>query len=156
MEFRILLCASLAAAMFTTPSMGADTAKKTTAPAVRNYSTTKRVPVKISKSTTRVPAQTSAGTKAKPSVRANAYYAPRQSGPTPDRYKQIQESLISRGYLEGPATGVWDQNSIEAMKKFQEQEKLEPTGKVTAKALIDLGLGPRDESISSTTTLTNK
>jgi hypothetical protein len=32
------------------------------------------------------------------------------------------------------------------MKKFQEDQKLEPSGKVTAKALIILGLGPKDES----------
>lgn len=55
--------------------------------------------------------------------------------------------MIAKGYLQGPSTGVWDQNSIDAMRKFQEDQKIDPTGKVTAKSLIGLGLGPKDESV---------
>jgi peptidoglycan hydrolase-like protein with peptidoglycan-binding domain len=76
----------------------------------------------------------------------------RQAGPTPDRYRQIQESLISKGYLQGAPTGVWDQNSVDAMKRFQNDQKLEPTGKITSKALINLGLGPSDESAAPPST----
>jgi peptidoglycan hydrolase-like protein with peptidoglycan-binding domain len=79
-------------------------------------------------------------------VAARPQYAPRQGGPTPDRYKEIQNSLISKGYLQGTPTGVWDQSSVEAMKKFQADQKLDATGKITSKSIISLGLGPRDES----------
>jgi hypothetical protein len=87
--------------------------------------------------------------------------APRQAAPSSDRYKEIQEALISKGYLQGPSNGIWDQNSMNAMSKFQTDQKLEPTGKITAKALIDLGLGPKDgstpnTSIPASTTPTNK
>jgi hypothetical protein len=74
------------------------------------------------------------------------------SAPSADRYREIQESLISKGYLQSPASGVWDQNSMDAMRKFQTDQKQEPTGKITAKALIDLGLGPKEESLSPTAT----
>jgi peptidoglycan hydrolase-like protein with peptidoglycan-binding domain len=97
----------------------------------------KRVPVKVSKSTGR------ANGKAAPKA---AWGPPRQASPTQDRYREIQESLAAKGYLQGPATGVWDQNSIDAMKKFQADQKLEPTGKLTSRSLIQLGLGPKDES----------
>ena len=78
--------------------------------------------------------------------------APHQTGPTPDRYREIQESLISKGYMQqGSATGTWDQSSMDAMRKYQADQKMDPTGKITAKALITLGLGPRDESFPTTT-----
>jgi hypothetical protein len=41
---------------------------------------------------------------------------------------------------------------MDAMRKFQTDQKQEPTGKITAKALIDLGLGPKEESLSPTAT----
>jgi peptidoglycan hydrolase-like protein with peptidoglycan-binding domain len=101
-------------------------------------------PATIKKKATTTPVRLSAHGKA-PARKAVA--PQRQAGPTPDRYRQIQESLISKGYLQGAPTGVWDQNSIDAMKKFQNDQKLEPTGKITSKALINLGLGPSDESV---------
>jgi Putative peptidoglycan binding domain len=87
--------------------------------------------------------------------------AQHQVAPSSARYKEIQEALISKGYLEGPSNGIWDQNSMNAMSKFQADQKLEPTGKITARALIDLGLGPKDGSTPNTsapasTTPTNK
>lgn len=66
-----------------------------------------------------------------------------QIAPSSDRYKEIQEALVAKGYLKTPATGVWDQDSQEAMRKFQADEKLEATGKLTSRTLISLGLGPK-------------
>jgi hypothetical protein len=40
---------------------------------------------------------------------------------------------------------------MDAMRKYQADQKMEPTGKITAKALINLGLGPKDESAPPTT-----
>jgi len=67
-----------------------------------------------------------------------------QSQPTPERYKQFQEALIAKGYLHGEATGVWDQASMDAMRRFQKDQNLEPTGKPDQSlTIIALGLGPK-------------
>ena len=69
---------------------------------------------------------------------------PRQAVPTPDRYKEIQQALVSKGYLKSEPTGAWDAASVDAMKRFQADQKQDPTGKLTAASLIDLGLGPKN------------
>jgi peptidoglycan hydrolase-like protein with peptidoglycan-binding domain len=71
----------------------------------------------------------------------------RQLAPTPERYRQIQQALASKGYLKPEeATGKWDQNSVDAMKRFQAEQNLESTGKVNSLSLIALGLGPKHEA----------
>ncbi|MCS6951437.1 MAG: peptidoglycan-binding protein [Bryobacteraceae bacterium] len=69
-----------------------------------------------------------------------------QQQPTPERYREIQEALIARGYLEGPPSGSWGPESIEALRKFQQDNRLEPTGKINSLSLIALGLGPKRDS----------
>lgn len=66
--------------------------------------------------------------------------------PTPERYREIQQALIARGYLKGEPTGKWDEASIEAMRRFQQDQNIEPSGKLDALSLIALGLGPRRDS----------
>ena len=71
----------------------------------------------------------------------------RQMAPTPDRYKEIQGALAAKGYLQpDDASGRWDQPSIDAMKKFQADQKLDSTGKINSLSLIALGLGPKHDS----------
>ncbi|HZL56937.1 MAG TPA: peptidoglycan-binding domain-containing protein [Bryobacteraceae bacterium] len=70
---------------------------------------------------------------------------PRQALPSADRYKEIQQALASKGYLKSEPTGVWDAHSVDAMRQFQSDRKLDPSGKLTAASLIDLGLGPKHE-----------
>ena len=48
----------------------------------------------------------------------------RQQSPTPERYKEIQQALVDRGYLKGDPTGVWDADSANAMLRFQTDQKL--------------------------------
>lgn len=67
---------------------------------------------------------------------------PAQSAPAPERYKQIQQALAEKGYLSGDASGRWGAESVEALKRFQEDQNLEPTGKINSLSLIALGLGP--------------
>lgn len=67
----------------------------------------------------------------------------RQLAPTPERYREIQQALIDKGYLTAEATGRWDQASIDALRRFQQEQKLEPTGKINSLSLIALGLGPK-------------
>ncbi len=66
-----------------------------------------------------------------------------QASPSSDRYREIQEALAAKGYLKTPPNGVWDQESTEAMKRFQADQKLTSTGKLNSLSLIALGLGPK-------------
>lgn len=78
----------------------------------------------------------------------------------PGRATEIQNALIREHYLSGPASGAWDSTTEAAMQKFQAdhgwQTKLTPD----SRALIKLGLGPKDDApqtavnapVSSTTT----
>ena len=75
----------------------------------------------------------------------------RQLAPTPERYKEIQEALAAKGYFPaGEANGRWNDTSAEALKKFQADQNLDPTGKINAISLIALGLGPkRDNTVAA-------
>jgi peptidoglycan hydrolase-like protein with peptidoglycan-binding domain len=64
-----------------------------------------------------------------------------QKAPTPDRVKEIQGALNREGALAGQPTGKWDNTTVNAMKKYQEQQGLNPTGKIDAATLEKLGLG---------------
>ena len=70
--------------------------------------------------------------------------------PDADRLKEIQKALADKGYFKGEVNGSWDADSIAAMKQFQSDKNLAPDGKITALALIRLGLGPKhDGSVAS-------
>jgi hypothetical protein len=79
----------------------------------------------------------------------------RQLQPSEQRYKEIQTALASKGYLHGQPTGTWNQESIDAMRHFQEDQKLEPTGKIDSLSLIALGLGPKHETAKVTPPVAN-
>jgi hypothetical protein len=89
-------------------------------------------------------AQTSAKKKsvsAKSRKKRRAARPKGQAAPTPDRIKAIQSALQKDGSYEGEPTGKWDNNSIEAMKKYQDKNGFSPTGKIDALSLQKLGLG---------------
>jgi peptidoglycan hydrolase-like protein with peptidoglycan-binding domain len=64
-----------------------------------------------------------------------------QTAPTPDRIREIQTALNREGALNAEPTGKWDDSTTNAMKKFQENHGLNPTGKIDAGTLNKLGLG---------------
>jgi peptidoglycan hydrolase-like protein with peptidoglycan-binding domain len=107
---------------------GATTATKTTAKKSTTKKSTARSKPAKSKSTKKTPAAT---------------WRTRQQNPTPDRYKEIQQALVDKGYLKGEPSGVWDPASVDAMQRFQSDQKLTPTGKINAASLIGLGLGAK-------------
>jgi len=81
-------------------------------------------------------------------VRTAPVWRPRQVAPSPERYKEIQDALVSRGYLQPEqATGAWDQNSVDALRRFQAEQKLESSGKLNSLSLIALGLGPKHDNL---------
>jgi len=60
----------------------------------------------------------------------------------PERIEEIQQALIQAGYLNGTATGQWDDPTRGAMRRFQTEHGFPATGLPEAKSLMKLGLGP--------------
>lgn len=71
--------------------------------------------------------------------------------PTSDRYREIQQALIDKGFLEGTPSGQWDTQSVAAFKKFEQSQNLREDGKIDSMALIALGLGPERTQTASVT-----
>jgi peptidoglycan hydrolase-like protein with peptidoglycan-binding domain len=64
-----------------------------------------------------------------------------QKAPAPERISEIQQALAKNGAYTGNPNGKWDDSTVEAMKRFQESHGLNPSGKLDAKTLQQLGLG---------------
>ncbi|PYU66115.1 MAG: hypothetical protein DMG49_22900 [Acidobacteria bacterium] len=71
-----------------------------------------------------------------------------QKVPTPDRISEIQQALAKDGSFTGKPSGKWDVATIEATRKFQEAHGLNPTGKLDAKTLQQLGLGSQTAGVA--------
>ena len=71
-----------------------------------------------------------------------------QKVPTPDRISEIQQALAKDGSFSGKPNGKWDASTIEATRKFQEAHGLNPTGKLDAKTLQQLGLGSQTSGVA--------
>jgi Flp pilus assembly protein TadB len=84
--------------------------------------------------------------RGKKSKKAAAAWRSRQLAPTPDRYKEIQSALAARGYLKESPNGVWDDESADALRRFQHDQSLDATGKLNSLSLIALGLGAKHGS----------
>ena len=65
-----------------------------------------------------------------------------QQGIKEERAREIQAALIRERYLDGEATGVWDNRTQTAMVKFQADNGWQTKVLPDARALIKLGLGP--------------
>jgi hypothetical protein len=68
-----------------------------------------------------------------------------QTHPTPERYQEIQQALADKGYYKGPVNGEWGDDSTDALKRFQTDNKIYSDGKVNSLSLIQLGLGPKHD-----------
>jgi Putative peptidoglycan binding domain len=66
-----------------------------------------------------------------------------QRGPTPERYKEIQQALADKGYYKGEVNGQWAADSTDALRRFQSDQNLKVDGKLGSLSLIALGLGPK-------------
>lgn len=69
-----------------------------------------------------------------------------QLHPDPSRYAEIQKALADRGYFKGEVNGQWNDDSVDALKRFQADQKLDGDGKIDALTLIGLGLGPKHDA----------
>ena len=106
----------------------------------------KRPGVKTAATSTAKHGKTTARRGKKPRTKAAQSWRSRQLAPTPERYRDIQGALASRGYLKTSPTGVWDAESADALKRFQHDQSLDPSGKVNSLSLIALGLGAKHGS----------
>jgi peptidoglycan hydrolase-like protein with peptidoglycan-binding domain len=62
--------------------------------------------------------------------------------PAPERIEEIQQALSQAGYLKAPPNGRWDDQTREAMRRYQADHGFPTTGLPEAKSLMKLGLGP--------------
>lgn len=65
----------------------------------------------------------------------------------PERAQQIQEALIHAHYLNGEASGTWNQASEDAMRKYQADHGWQSKTVPDSRALISLGLGPSKDHL---------
>lgn len=125
----------------------ASTARKTTSTAKKTVSPPKKTATAGTKKTGSTAAKSSSATKRKTTgTKKRAVRPPALRGqlqPTPERHKEIQQALIDRGYLSPPPTGVWGPESVAALRRFQQAQNLNATGKLDSLTLIALGLGPK-------------
>jgi hypothetical protein len=56
------------------------------------------------------------------------------------RVLEIQKALAGKGFYQGEVTGVYDDSTVDAMRRFQLKENISATGYPTAHALRRLGL----------------
>lgn len=122
-------------------------------PASTAKHTTKPKPAVASK-TAKVPAK---GTSAARRARTRGRVARKPAGPSyqqhpdPERYAEIQKALADRGYFHGEANGEWKDDSVDALKRFQADQKLPDDGRIGALTLTGLGLGPRHDGSTAAT-----
>ena len=64
-----------------------------------------------------------------------------------ERAQAIQEALIREHYLNGGATGTWNQASEEAMRRYQADNGWQSKTVPDSRALIKLGLGPSKDHL---------
>jgi peptidoglycan hydrolase-like protein with peptidoglycan-binding domain len=62
--------------------------------------------------------------------------------PKPERIQEIQQALAQAGYLKEEPNGRWDDQTREAMRRYQADHGFPVTGLPEAKSLMKLGLGP--------------
>lgn len=122
-------------------------AKKSVTAAATQKTPAKKTASKASSKNSTARRTASAG--ARTSTRTAAWRT-RQAQPTPERYKQIQEALAAKGYMRPEdATGAWGPDSMDALKRFQADQKIDGAGKINSLSLIALGLGPKHDAVAS-------
>jgi hypothetical protein len=151
--YRFLGCVAALVMILSTASAQTPPPAKKKSPVARKTSVAGKSPVAAKKPATalqkNVTAKRAAATAAnrkKTPARPAVTWRNRQLQPTEERYKEIQQALASKGYLQpGQTSGTWDQNSSDALKQFQTAQNLDASGKINSLSLIALGLGPKHE-----------
>jgi peptidoglycan hydrolase-like protein with peptidoglycan-binding domain len=72
-----------------------------------------------------------------------------QKVPASERISEIQQALAKDGSFTGTPSGKWDDSTVEAMKRFQADHSLNPSGKLDARTLQKLGLGSQTAGVAA-------
>jgi peptidoglycan hydrolase-like protein with peptidoglycan-binding domain len=81
-------------------------------------------------------------TKSKGKSRGRVPAKPKgQAAPTSDRIREIQAALQKDGSYDGEPNGKWDAATTDAMRKYQDKNGINPSGKIDAISLNKMGLG---------------
>jgi peptidoglycan hydrolase-like protein with peptidoglycan-binding domain len=154
---------SLVAAAYAQPQTGTKTrhahpsgppspaAKKTAATATHKRASSAVSTGTVARTSRKVSPGGAAGVRSRrgKGTRKSAKAAPSyQLHPDPERYRQIQQALADKGYYKGQVNGEWGDDSVEALKKFQADRKIDEDGKINSLSLIGLGLGPKHDGSS--------
>jgi hypothetical protein len=131
----LLACAMVSASSAQQQSSDNSTATK---PAAKSSSTAQHTTPKPSNSRT---------TGKKPSRRKKSGKVKGQQKIDPERARSIQEALIREHYLTGEPAGTWNQESEDAMRKYQADHGWQSKTVPDARALISLGLGPNHDHL---------
>lgn len=135
---RILLCIPLAVCVLIAgASARQDSSATTKSPAAKKTTSTK-APTKSSKTQSSAKKHSSH----KKSARARG-----QQKIDSERAQAIQEALIRQHYLSGEATGMWNQASEDAMRRYQADNGWQSKTVPDSRALIKLGLGPSKDHL---------
>jgi hypothetical protein len=150
-----LLCTTpLAAAAKTKPST-AKVKARTAAPALRSStaskpSSHKAVKVSLHDSEKMATVSTRRASKGKLRTVAIAAAKPKFRGQQfidQSRTLEIQQALIREHYLDGEATGAWDQATRDALTRLQGDHHWQTKILPDSRALIVLGLGPSHQNL---------
>ncbi len=116
---------------------------------VKTKSPQRKAATSSSKKTVSAKSNTSSHSRITHGRRRRARRAPApayQLHPDTSRYAEIQKALSDRGYFKGEANGQWNDDSVDALKRFQADQKLDSGGKIDSRTLIGLGLGPKHDA----------
>lgn len=105
-------------------------------------------PAKPSRSSAK-PAASPAKSRGKRSGKHSSRRERGQKAPAPERISEIQQALAKDGSFNGTPNGKWDDNTVEAMKKFQAGHGLNPSGKLDAITLQKMGLGSQTAGVAA-------
>ena len=120
--------------------------KSTAASSSKKKRSTKKTAAGSSKKRPTTRKASSKGRASSRSRRTATTWRNRQLAPSAERYTEIQRALAEKGYLKSEPTGSWGSESIEALRGFQRDQNLDPSGKIDSVSLIALGLGPKYET----------
>lgn len=152
------VAASRAQTASTTAQKSSTTHKKSTGTATHTAShspakktTTSSTAPKATTGATAKPgaSATTKSTRGKASTRKKTKKAKGQAAPMPERINEIQQALASKGVYTSTPSGQWDDDTVNAMKKFQSSHGLDPTGKLDALTLQKLGLGSQTAGVAA-------
>lgn len=140
----LILCVSVASARTKKASQKSSTGKAT----VTSSAKSKAAITSTAKATKRTSARSAGKRSKKSNASSRRVSRPRgQQAIEGDRVREIQEALIRANYLDGEASGEWDDSTRRALTKFQSDNGWQSKVVPDSRALIKLGLGPNHENV---------